>query len=148
MPLRIAWLLVPLLICGCVVDQDKEVATYREVIDPPLFTVTSQPADPQPLTLDDALRLANRNNENLAIQGETYLQAIIDRKRAVAAFLPTINLAPTYFFRDPPDSDTDFGGGARNTRALRLSARIKPESASVRLLRRPEPSALRDRRAF
>ncbi len=115
MPLKTSCCLL-LLVCGCVVNQDKEVTIYREVIDTPIFAISTQPADPQPLTLDDALRLANRNNENLAIQGETYLQALIDRKRAVAAFLPTISLAPTYFFRDPPDSDSDFGGGARNSR--------------------------------
>lgn len=105
------------ILCGCVVDQEREVAKYRVVIDTPLFQLSAQPDERQPLTLDDALRFANQNNENLAIQGETYLQSLIARKRAVAAFLPTISLAPTYFTRDPPGGgESDFGGGSSNSR--------------------------------
>jgi outer membrane protein TolC len=46
--------------------------------------------------LPEALYLANAQNERLSIEGENYLQAIINRKRAVAAFLPTVNLSSTY----------------------------------------------------
>jgi outer membrane protein len=85
-------------ITGCAVDQAKEVATYRKVIDGP----TTQPAymAGEPLSLVRALQLANANNEQLAIGGEDYLQALIDKDRAAAAFFPTISLSPTYFFQD------------------------------------------------
>lgn len=86
---------------GCKVDQDQEVQTYRKVVD--LTPSTSQPAATQPatrpisqLTLREALYLANQQNERLSIEGENYLQSIINRKRAVAAFLPTANLSATY----------------------------------------------------
>jgi outer membrane protein len=57
------------------------------------------------LSLREALLLANENNENLALAGEDYLQALIDKDRAAAAFLPTISLAPTYFRQDKASSD-------------------------------------------
>ncbi len=41
------------------------------------------------------LLLANRHNENLASNGELYVQALIDKERAFANFLPTVSLAPT-----------------------------------------------------
>jgi outer membrane protein TolC len=84
-----------LLAGGCAIDQKSEVATYRKVIDdnrPAGVTVTPG----QVVTLTEALSLANQNTENLSVQGETYLQALIDKDVAFAAFLPTVNLAPTY----------------------------------------------------
>jgi outer membrane protein len=102
---------------GCAVDQAKEVATYRKVLDTDAIQGAYENDASQPLTLDDALRYANRNNEQLGIEGENYLQALIDRKRAVANFLPTIELAPTYADRDaPPGGSETGGGGSRNTR--------------------------------
>jgi hypothetical protein len=44
-----------------------------------------------------ALLLTNAQNESLSIEGERYLQALINRQRAVASFLPTLDLAPSYF---------------------------------------------------
>lgn len=82
------------LTVGCVVDQDKEVAQYRKVLDghktPPAVKIN--PGDP--LSLEAALLLSNRNSEQLAISGEDYLQALIDKERAFSAFLPTLSLAP------------------------------------------------------
>ena len=86
-------LLLLMLVGGCKVDQQKEVAEYRKVVD-------LQPAKEAPLTLRQALLLANQQNERLSIEGENYLQVLINRQRAVAAFLPTVNLAPSYFFQD------------------------------------------------
>jgi outer membrane protein TolC len=40
--------------------------------------------------------MANLHNERLALKGEEYVQALIDKDRAVAAFLPTVTLMPTY----------------------------------------------------
>jgi len=94
---------VPVTLCliamvagGCAVDQQEEVATYRKVIDidaPPI-------PDDQPLTLRDALLAANRSNEQLDIEGEQYLRTLIDRHRAVAEFLPTVDLVGDHVRRD------------------------------------------------
>lgn len=96
--------LLLLLLSGCAVDQQKEVTTYRKVLDGdhPVPEQQLLPAPGQPLTLPTALALANRHHEQLAISGEDYLQALIDKQRTAAAFLPTIALAPTYFHQDPP----------------------------------------------
>jgi outer membrane protein len=78
---------------GCI-DQKKEVAKYRQVLGGP---TTMPAATPALLTLQDALRMANARNEQLAISGEDYLQALIDRDRAVWTFLPTVSLQPSYY---------------------------------------------------
>jgi multidrug efflux system outer membrane protein len=77
------------------VDEKKEVAQYRRILDGP----GAEPVryDPgEPLSLQTALLLANQNNEQLAISGETYIQTLINKDRATANFLPVIALAPTY----------------------------------------------------
>jgi outer membrane protein len=84
----------PLFSGGCKIDQKNEVSIYRKIIDdnkPANVTI----APGQVVTLTDALRLANQNSENLSVQGESYLQALIDKDKAFAAFLPTINVVPT-----------------------------------------------------
>lgn len=90
------------LVCGCKVNQAAEVKAYREVLD--LSPTTRQAG--QPLTLRDALLLANQYNENLSIEGEGYLRALIGRHRTAANFLPTVDLAPTYVRRDPVSDDS------------------------------------------
>jgi outer membrane protein TolC len=127
------------LLAGCHVDQHKEIATYRAILDSPGQSVTV-PAPGEPLTLGQALALANRHHEQLAIAGEDYLQALIDRQRATAAFLPTFALAPTYLRQDEPEGanrstgnnpriDTPLTGqislfnGFRDVAALRQAAR-------------------------
>ncbi len=87
--------LVVLAFGGCAVDQKKEVAAWRSVLDagaPPAVTRGENDA----LSLEQALVLVNRHNERLAMQGENYLQSLIDKDRAVAAFLPTVSFAPSY----------------------------------------------------
>ena len=98
-----------LLVAGCKVDQAKEVATYRKVID--LAAPKYEPG--QPLSLRDTLLLANQNNETLSIEGEDYLQELINRRRAVAEFLPTVDLVGAYAFRDSTNGngDNDDGNG-------------------------------------
>jgi outer membrane protein len=98
-----------LFVAGCKVDQQKEVAEYRKVVD-------LQPPKDAPLTLRQALLLANQQNERLSIEGENYLQALIQRQRATAAFLPTVNLAPSYFFRD--GSSSSDSGSSDKTHGL------------------------------
>ena len=78
---------------GCV-DEKKEVSQYRQVLGGPATMPATMPAV---LTLQDAMRMTNARNEQLAASGEDYLQALIDRDRAVTTFLPTISLQPSYY---------------------------------------------------
>lgn len=93
--------LAGLLLGGCVVDQAHEVSLYRRVLDEhrprPVL-----PPEKQPLTLATALELANFDNEQLASQGETYLQALIEKNRAFGAFLPTLSFQPNYTVEQAP----------------------------------------------
>jgi outer membrane protein TolC len=90
------------ILAGCV-DEKKEVDQYRHVLDGPSTIPATAHTDklPATLTLQDAMKMANDRNEQLAISGENYLQALIDRDRAVTAFLPTVSLAPSYYRMDP-----------------------------------------------
>lgn len=106
--LPLAALLVLSATLGCAVDQEKEVAQYAEVLRANLLAQEREFSSGEPLTLRQALDLTNRRNERLAIEGENYLQALIERKRAAAAFLPTVSLVPSYSFRERVDQ----GGGA------------------------------------
>jgi outer membrane protein TolC len=92
-------LALTLLVNGCGVDQVREVQTYRSVLDggKPAHVASYQPE--APLSLKRAFELANAHNEQLAMSGETYLQALIDKDRAFAAFLPTISFVPTFMFQ-------------------------------------------------
>ena len=105
------WLigLVPaLFISGCAVDQAREVKIYREVLDGPDTAVVESFHPEAPLTLAESLRLANAHNERLAIAGENYLQTLIDKDRAFAAFLPTISLSPVFMRQEK----TNLGAGS------------------------------------
>jgi outer membrane protein len=107
----VAWqlCLLAVLAGGCTVDQEAEVRQYREVLDPPLADMPA--VDPSPataLTLREALASANRHNESLAIEGERYVQAIIERRRSVANFLPTVNLVPVWSWRADPGGGSTF----------------------------------------
>lgn len=105
--------LISSVLAGCKVDQAKEVRLYRSLLDKGVEPVAFDVGEP--LTLEEALRLANQHNERLGIQGEFYVQALIDKRRAAAAFFPTISLAPSHFRQDPagetggrnPDRRTD-----------------------------------------
>lgn len=104
------------LAAGCRVDQAADVALYRDVV------ALEAPPEPLPpgaaLSLEHALRLTNHANESLGIEGETYLQALLERQRAVARFLPTIDLTSAFVFREhvgaggSGSADNGGGGGA------------------------------------
>jgi len=84
-----------LVLAGCKVDQKKEVAQYRTLLD------ASSPGRPdydgrRPLTLAEALATANADNERLGISGEDYVQSLINKNRALAGFLPTVSFQPSY----------------------------------------------------
>jgi outer membrane protein TolC len=90
-----------LLMAGCAVDQKKDIAAYRQVLDNnTLPRITALPAGS--LSLPEAFALANRNSEQLARSGEDYVQAMIDKSRAVANFLPTISFRPSYAIAQTP----------------------------------------------
>jgi hypothetical protein len=81
------------MVNGCTVNQDRDVLdTGKSVTSARLHLEES-------LTLMDALRLANTQNEQLAMAGENYVQTLIDKDRAFAAFLPKISFAPTFMFQ-------------------------------------------------
>ncbi len=85
---------------GCV-NQAQEVQAYRDVLD--AHEPKPKPLAPgEKLTLPRALALANADNEQIASQGETYLQALISKNRAVAVFLPTVSFQPNYTIEEAP----------------------------------------------
>jgi outer membrane protein len=90
--LLVAWIGSAL---GCAVDQKQQIAIYRKVIDNNQASGVKIEPD-QVVTLTDALKLANENNEQLSIQGETYLQALIQKDRTFSNFLPMVNFTPSY----------------------------------------------------
>ena len=130
-PLFGATLLMLVVATGCKVNEAEEVARYRGILDAGTADVAFAPGDPLPL--ETALLLANRHNERLAIGGEDYLQALIDKDRAAAAFLPAVSLIPSYSYAqsgddrrnnrsgedigDPGDPDDVFGGGGGGSRS-------------------------------
>lgn len=81
--------------CAAAISQKKEISVYRKVIDankPAAVTI----APDKIITLTDALKLAVQNEEQLSIQGETYLQALIAKDEAFAAFLPTLSFSSSW----------------------------------------------------
>jgi len=98
-----------LLAAGCKVDQKKEVAEYRKLLDATVPAPTTRPADR--LTLEYSLRAANQVSEQLGITGEDYLQSLILKNRATAAFLPTVQFQPSWTVEQRPRSNP----GATNT---------------------------------
>ena len=82
---------------GCATDQRGDVELYRAEIDigdPPAGSPVTR------LSLPDAIRFANAYNENLSIEGETYIQAIAERQRNSASLFPTFDLFGSLTFRD------------------------------------------------
>ncbi len=98
-------LLFPLSAC---VNQRSEVMTYRKVVDAGQPRPKSyQPGEP--LSLARAMALANEDNEQIALQGENYLQALIAKNRAVSNFLPTVSFQPQYSIQQPDNVSAKYG---------------------------------------
>jgi outer membrane protein len=93
------------LISGCAVDQKAEVAHYRKILDR-AFPPTTAPTPAEDLTLQRAMAMANQNNEQLGLRGEDYVQGLIEKNRAVAAFLPTVSLQPSFTIGQNPPGAT------------------------------------------
>lgn len=87
--------LVGLFVAGCAVDQQAEVDLYRQVLDGRIAK-TPPYVDGERLSLVRAMALANQHNEQLAVRGEDYLQALITKNRVVANFLPTVSFQPSF----------------------------------------------------
>ena len=97
---------------GCAVDQKQEIANYRRVIDTGAAGLAVDYSPGETLSLQRALLLANRDNERLALAGEDYLQALIEKDRAAASFFPTVGIEPSYTIADRADAGS---GGAVGT---------------------------------
>jgi outer membrane protein TolC len=104
--------LVVMALNGCV-NQQHEVAKYRKILDGPHAPAIPDYSDG--LSLQSALLLANRNYEQIAISGEDYLQALIDKDRAYSNFLPTISLAPEITYTNKPSSGVTASGSSSNS---------------------------------
>jgi outer membrane protein TolC len=116
--LGVLCMLALLLVVGCKVDQQKDIASYRTILDSGTAEPTLGPDGS--LSLHTAVAMANRSSESLAVDGEAYLRAVLDRRRAVASFYPTLDLAPRYNFREKTGgsvtvSDTTNGGTGTGT---------------------------------
>ncbi len=83
-------------LAGCV-NQKEEVMHYRKVLHSKPATSSAQLIVPSQLTLAAALKLANDNNEQLAIAGENYLQAMIAKDKAFSTFMPTVGVGAQDF---------------------------------------------------
>jgi outer membrane protein len=111
-----------LLLPSCAIDQNKEIAAYRRVLDADVPAGGAGAAGPlapaEALTLERAILLANQHNEELALRGESYVQSLIDEARAAAAFLPTINADATYSV-----SHSSGGGGSGTSHSTSIPLR-------------------------
>jgi len=85
------------LLGGCKVNQEDDQAIYRSEVDLPNALSVEEVAADGKLSLWEALEVANHQNERLSIEGENYLQAIIEKRRVLATLLPQISLSPSYF---------------------------------------------------
>ena len=103
-----------IVLTGCKVNQEKEQAYYQDVLRGKNARAPGLLEPNQPLSLVTALEMANWHNEQLAIKGEEYLQALIDKDRAASNFLPQIAYIPTYTqenkvtFAGAPSAISDF----------------------------------------
>ncbi|HWB55281.1 MAG TPA: TolC family protein [Tepidisphaeraceae bacterium] len=93
---RILSLSLLVTIAGCIPSEQQEIARYRKVLDAHAPTTVPVRSSQTPLTLEQAFALVNQNNELLKQSGEDYLQAIIAKNNAFAAFLPTVDLSLGY----------------------------------------------------
>jgi outer membrane protein len=96
------------ILCGCV-NQHEAVQTYRKIVD----TGAALPkgyVDGQAISLRQALELANQDNEQIGLSGENYLQALYQKNRLTAAFLPTVSLQPSFQIEQQPWISTTTAG--------------------------------------
>jgi outer membrane protein TolC len=109
-----------LLLCGCP-SQQEEVATYRKVVDENVRQPKFYQPD-EPLSLERAMELANENNEQIGLQGENYVQALIAKSRALSNYLPTVSLSPSFTIQQAP------GQGAISGSAITVPPQVAASS--------------------
>ena len=131
-------LLVALLLSAGCVDQKREIARYRDILDaqvppPPAYEANA------PLSFSRALAITSQNNEAISISGENYLQALIQKNRVVAAFLPTVNFQPSYVIQQvarprldetPTASSSGTGTPTAQSIAAATASRIAADRAA------------------
>jgi outer membrane protein TolC len=116
---------------GCIPREAKEVAMYRDVLDAGLDR--NELADEHAaVDVTGSMALASVGNEALAIEGETYLQSIIDRRRAAATFLPTLSLSPSYTWTDDPGSTNRDSKGINTPVELGMAVNPVRDVAALR----------------
>ncbi len=111
-PRRVALAAFAAALAGCAqVDASRDAALYRGVLDASVPSADDV-APTAPLTLERAMAMANRHDERLGIAGEDYVQALVAKNRAMAAFLPTLSFRPSFAVGDaPPGTGATAGGG-------------------------------------
>lgn len=95
---------------ACAVNESEDIAAYRSVLDAGLASPVTAPARGSHLDVRGSMRLANARYEVLDIEGESYVRALLDRKRAAAAFLPRFAFSPE-LFRDESTTGSDRKSG-------------------------------------
>lgn len=93
------------LLPACATDQQADVDAWRQQVA--LGEAPLHPAG-APLPLATAVRLANDQNETIAIGGEDFVQACVARARVTASFFPEVDFSPTYIFREKAASGVKF----------------------------------------
>lgn len=130
------------VMAGCP-SQARDVASYRKVLD--AGAPASPPTTAPPvLTLTGALAMANAHNERLAVSGETYVQALIDKDRAVAAFLPTVTLSASQLRQEKvpsPPGGINFTPSPANDLVLHEGANLFHGFRDVAALKRAAAGA-------
>lgn len=105
----LAGLAACVVITGCL-SQKRDVSLYRKELDRTVPVAASQPGET--LSLQEAMRLANQYNEQVAIGGETYVQSLVSRDQAISEFLPTLAISNSNTWQNPPivKMPTNVGG--------------------------------------
>src|SRR5258706_13558809 len=100
------WLAATALMFGAAggVNQRAGIAKDRKFLNDGVPTNVPELARGEELTLEHAILLAHQDNENLMIRGEDFIQAMNDKDRAFAQFLPTISLSPNYTITHNPNA--------------------------------------------
>lgn len=128
-----------LALAGGCVDWSKDATLVKKFTHGP----TTLPAfDAKAhLSLVDALRRAQADNEAIASAGEDYVQALADKMRQAGNFMPTISLAPSFTYTKSNGSGgfviggdgTDFGGIGGGTGQIVIGGNSSPRQTSVPL---------------
>lgn len=104
---------------------------YRDVLDAGLDR-GKLPDEHTAIDVTGSMALASVGSEALAIEGENYLQSIIERRRVAATFLPTLTLAPSYVWTDDAGSTRRDSKGVNTPLALDMAVNPIRDAAALR----------------